>query len=439
QYEPTTPDGPTYTQKAVAELSGNLINQQTVGNWWKEVRALPPPRPDVVNWRPRDGGPTTLREYLETLNLPTGVSLNPDSRGRLTPGMNEWVKAWAQGLKYKTNPDGHPYTQEAVAELSGNLITQQTVGDWWEEVAPPPPPDVVNWRPRDGGPTTLREYLETLNLPTGESLNADGQGNLTLGMNKWVKAWAQGLKYETTPDGHPYTQEAVAELSGNLITQQAVGKWWRKVGTAPPPDVVNWRPRDGGHTTLREYLETLNLPTGVSLNPNGKKKLTPGMSKWVKAWAQGLQYEPTTPDGPTYTQKAVAELSGNLINQQTVGEWWNEVTASLPPPRPDVVNWRPRDGGHTTLREYLETLDLPTGVSLNPDGNGSLTPGMNKWVKAWAQGLKYKTNPDGHPYTQEAVAELSGDLISRQTVGRYWREATGAVAAAAATRNESRS
>ncbi|WP_344750860.1 hypothetical protein, partial [Micromonospora olivasterospora] len=111
-----------------------------------------PPPPHVVNWRPRDGGPTTLREYLETLELPTGVSLNTDRQGRLTPGMAEWVKAWALGLQNETTPDGHRYTLKAVAELSGNLITKPSVARWWKEAGPslpPPPPDVVNWRPRD--------------------------------------------------------------------------------------------------------------------------------------------------------------------------------------------------------------------------------------------------------------------------------------------------
>ncbi|MFF5075244.1 hypothetical protein ACFY2R_29665, partial [Micromonospora olivasterospora] len=59
-------------------------------------------------WRPRDGGPTTLREYLETLELPTGVSLNTDRQGRLTPGMTDWMKAWALGLQNETTLTATP-------------------------------------------------------------------------------------------------------------------------------------------------------------------------------------------------------------------------------------------------------------------------------------------------------------------------------------------
>ncbi|SCL17255.1 hypothetical protein [Micromonospora inyonensis] len=62
---------------------------------------------------------------------------------------------------------------------------------------------------------------------------------------------------------------------------------------------------------------------------------------------------------------------------------------------------------------------------------------MAAWVKAWAQGLQDETTPDGHPYTLDAVATLSGNLINQSTVGKYWRG--GTVAPSTATRNGSRS
>ncbi|WP_344751184.1 hypothetical protein, partial [Micromonospora olivasterospora] len=83
--------------------------------------------------------------------------------------------------------------------------------------------------------------------------------------------------------------------------------------------------------------------------------------------------------------------------------------------------------GPATLREYLKTLEekgeLPDRVSLTPDRNGKLGPGMAAWVKAWAQGLQGKTTPDGHPYTQKEVAKLSGKLITQESVRNHWREA----------------
>ncbi|WP_344750376.1 hypothetical protein, partial [Micromonospora olivasterospora] len=166
------------------------------------------------------------------------VSLTPDRQGRLGPGMAAWVKAWAQGCK--PAPDGHRYTQDEVATLSGKLITRQSVGSYWWEAAPslPPPPDhVVTWRPGKDGPATLRAYLKTLEekgeLPDRVSLTPDEQGRLGPGMAAWVKAWAQGCK--PAPDGHRYTQKEVATLSGKLIDQESVGRYWREAAPPLPP------------------------------------------------------------------------------------------------------------------------------------------------------------------------------------------------------------
>ncbi|MEO3781546.1 hypothetical protein ABGB16_33170, partial [Micromonospora sp. B11E3] len=207
---------------------------------------LPPPPDHVVTWRPSTDGPATLHEYLKTLEekgeLPDRVSLTPDRKGRLGPGMAAWVKAWAQGLQGKPAPNGHPYTHDEVAELSGKLITQASVGKYWREAAPPlpPPPDhVVTWRPSTDGPATLHAYLKTLEekgeLPDRVSLTPDRKGALGPGMAAWVKAWAQAMKGEPAPNGHPYTQKAVAKLSGNLIDQTSVGKYWREAAPPLPP------------------------------------------------------------------------------------------------------------------------------------------------------------------------------------------------------------
>ncbi|WP_344751112.1 hypothetical protein, partial [Micromonospora olivasterospora] len=242
----TAPDGHRYTQKEVATLSGKLIAPESVGRYWLEgAPPLPPPPDHVVTWGPGTDGPATLREYLKTLEekgeLPDRVSLTPDRRGKLGPGMAAWVKAWAQGLQGKPAPDGHPYTEDEVATLSGKLITQESVRSYWREAALPPPPDhVVTWRPGKDGPATLREYLKTLEekgkLPDGVSLPK--KKKLGPGMAAWVKAWAQRLQDKPTPDGHPYTQDEVATLSGKLITQTWVGKYWREAAPPlpPPPD-----------------------------------------------------------------------------------------------------------------------------------------------------------------------------------------------------------
>ncbi|MFF5075340.1 hypothetical protein ACFY2R_30200, partial [Micromonospora olivasterospora] len=242
---------------------------------------LPEPPDHVVTWRPGKDGPQTFRAYLKRLEekgeLPDGVSL-PEKK-KLGRGMAAWVKAWAQGLQGKTAPDGHRYTQDEVAELSGKLITQESVRSYWREAAPslPPPPDhVVTWRPGTDGPATLREYLKRLGekgeLPDGVSLTPDRQGRLGPGMGAWVKAWAQGCK--PAPDGHRYTQDEVATLSGKLITRQSVGSyWWEAAPSLPPPPdhVVTWRPGKDGPATLRAYLKTLEekgeLPDRVSLTP----------------------------------------------------------------------------------------------------------------------------------------------------------------------------
>ncbi|TWH69960.1 hypothetical protein JD77_04978 [Micromonospora olivasterospora] len=433
----SAPDGHPYTLDEVAELSGNLIDKTSVGRYWREAAPpLPPPPDHVVTWRPSTDGPATLREYLKRLEekgeLPDRVSLTPDRKGKLGPGMAAWVKAWAQGLQGKPAPDGHPYTEDEVAELSGKLITQESVGKYWREAAPlPPPPDhVVTWGPGKDGPATLRAYLKRLEekgeLPDRVSLTPDRKGKLGPGMAAWVKAWAQGLQGKPAPDGHPYTEDEVAELSGKLITQESVRSYWREAAPPPPPDhVVTWRPSKDGPATLRAYLKTLEekgeLPDGVSLPK--KKNLGRGMAAWVKAWAQGLQGKPA-PDGHPYTQDEVAELSGKLIAQESVGKYWREAAPPLPPPPDHVVTWRPGKDGPATLRAYLKRLEekgeLPDRVSLTPDRQGRLGPGMAAWVKAWAQGCK--TAPDGHRYTQGEVATLSGKLITRESVRRYWLE-----------------
>ncbi|MEO3781549.1 hypothetical protein ABGB16_33185, partial [Micromonospora sp. B11E3] len=282
-----------------------------------------------------------------------------------------------------------------------------------EAPLPEPPDHVVNWRPGKDGPATLREYLKTLKekgeLPDRVSLIPDKQGKLGPGMAAWVKAWAQGLQGKPAPDGHPYTQRAVAKLSGKLITQVSVGNYWREAAPPlpPPPDhVVTWRPSTDGPATLRAYLKTLEekgeLPDRVSLPKKKNGRLGPGMAAWVKAWAQGLQGKPA-PDGHPYTQKEVAKLSGKLINQTSVGNYWREAAPPLPPPPDHVVTWRPSTDGPATLHAYLKKLEekgeLPDRVSLTPDKQGKLGPGMAAWVKAWAQGLQGKPAPNGHPYT----------------------------------------
>ncbi|MEO3781641.1 hypothetical protein ABGB16_33715 [Micromonospora sp. B11E3] len=168
------------------------------------------------------------------------------------------------------------------------------------------------------------------------------------------------------------------------------------------------------------------LPDRVSLTTDKQGKLGPGMTAWVKAWAQGLQGKPA-PNGHPYTQRAVATLSGKLIDQTSVGTYWREAAPPLPPPPDHVVTWRPSTDGPATLHEYLKTLEekgeLPDRVSLTTDKKGKLGPGMAAWVKAWAQAMKGKPAPNGHPYTQKEVATLSGKLITQTSVGKYWREA----------------
>jgi hypothetical protein len=218
-----------------------------------------------------------------------------------------------------------------------------------------------------------------------------------------------------------YTAGDVATLSGDLIDDSAVKKWWRE---APPPDVVGWLPVPGGPQTLREYLQQRPLPDGVSLAPAGTRQWQGrGMRAWVRAWALGLRGQQNPGTMRLYTARDVATLSGEMISDRSVSGWWRKAAPQAPLPPPDVVGWLPVPGGPQTLREYLQQRGLPDGVSLIRASKG-LGPGLAAWVRAWALGLQGQQNPGTmRPYTARDVVGLSGGLIDATTVRGWWREA----------------
>ncbi len=296
---------------------------------------------------------------------------------------------------------------------SAPVPTHRPQGNKSRKAAPPLPPtptEVEQWRPSpDGqGPSTLRAFLEQMRdgpgLRPGVSLPVDRNARLGPGMRAWVRSWALKLHGQENPATKSvYTTRQVADLSGGVHTS-AVDRWWREAAPPLPPvplQVSGWRPSPGGQgpSTLRAFLEQMRdgpgLRPGVSLTVDRNGRLGPGMRAWVRSWALGLSGQENPATKSVYTSDQVADLSGNLVVASAVRGWWQEAAPPLPPVEPEVEHWRPSpDGqGPSTLRAFLQQMELPSGVSLIVDRNGSLLPGMRAWVRSWALGLSGQENP----------------------------------------------
>ncbi|MGH3750986.1 MAG: hypothetical protein ACRDT8_26735, partial [Micromonosporaceae bacterium] len=240
QTSPST--GEFYSLAEVLDTAGGLIARNTLIRWWRSSdegeRQQPGPPEDVAAWRP-DGspqGPGTLREYLEQRGLPAGESFDTVAPTRLRPVVREWVLQWVLGLSGDVDPGtGQEYTPEQVVRLSGGLVHRATVGAWWrwatgdQPPLPAPPADVLRWRPdgSEDGPATLRDYLARRKLPAGVSLVRDVKGHLSPETWDWVRRWAEGLYGQTNREGKLYASRDAVELSGGLVDQTVVSKWWR--------------------------------------------------------------------------------------------------------------------------------------------------------------------------------------------------------------------
>jgi hypothetical protein len=156
--------------------------------------------------------------------MPEGRGVVP-ATGRFTTlpsQLRQDVRAWV--VRQASYPDPHTgylLLRAEVADLTDGLVPKETVGRWWNAAVPEPPADVVGWRPHLGGPSTLRQYLESRGLPAGVSLARNRNGVLGDGMSRWARAWALAMLRE------PGTRIAeVIRLSGGLVTHAPLMRAW---------------------------------------------------------------------------------------------------------------------------------------------------------------------------------------------------------------------
>ncbi|MEU3771109.1 hypothetical protein AB0E55_39120, partial [Amycolatopsis keratiniphila] len=223
------------------------------------ARVFPVPE-DVAGWRAGDDstGPQTLREHLVERGLPAGFVLKSDTNRRSNAAARTWIRAWAARFHGVNDVLGEPFTRTEVAHLSGELIDANEIGRLWNDLdqgktleelglAAPTgtepeagqasaaqarpvevPADVVGWRPEEGGPETLRAYLEARDLPEGVSVTP-ASGRLNVATMHWVRAWVEGRANEVASGaGQRYSHRALARLSGGLVSEHAVGMWLRE-------------------------------------------------------------------------------------------------------------------------------------------------------------------------------------------------------------------
>ncbi|TWH70642.1 LuxR C-terminal-related transcriptional regulator [Micromonospora olivasterospora] len=200
-------------------------------------------RQDVVGFRPVEGG-RNLREMLAIRQLPDGIEL-PDEGQTAGGTLREWVNDWARSLNGQLDPDGHhPYVTSSVARWSGGLIPQSSVQDLWQKMpqvdlggSQPGPVQLtaeqdllrkmVAFNPGDNGASNLKEFLATIEIPEGISLERR-YGALTGRMGYLVEEWARMMKDKLVASGRPgiYSMDLlyndIATLSGGLISKKRV-------------------------------------------------------------------------------------------------------------------------------------------------------------------------------------------------------------------------
>ncbi|GHH56444.1 WXG100-like domain-containing protein [Lentzea cavernae] len=411
--DPGNGGGPAIDPERVAAASGGLVTAEQVREREaarRPVSQLLPPR-EVVTWRPSADGPQTLREVVERLDLPPGISLERDGTGKLNAATRSWVEAWVRGFGDRV-VDGRLVTTGKIAELSGGLVVQNTVSRWLragQQTAAPRA--VLDWTPAaDGtGPRTLGQFLDNHPLPPGVTLVRKGNGGLPTTINSWVREWLLArVRERLASTGFDAALAEVTALVGGLVGKDTIDGWVADIRSsalpALPQDVVSWRPT--GSSGPRTLLERLGGPVHAH---------------WVRDWAKSMWDLLSDDTGLPLTAAEVARMSGGLANAEQVARWWPRVgpevaDAAVPPD--DVLHWRPLEGGSGTLREYLRQRPLPARVSFET-GTSRLSLAAEQWVRAWAQRLQ-GVRLHGEVLDAEAVARLSGDLVAARTVTSWW-------------------
>jgi len=206
-----------------------------------------------VEWEPSKAVPTLwdlLVKRQADQGLPAGISLalKPPYGTLMCKTWVEMVKLWALELGQQTKiehtetprENEAPFDTNCVAELSGTVVSANTVRDFWREpVKQLSQQDrdrlrdpVVGWRPSSDGPTTLWAFLQRMRaeqgLPPGVLL-ALSVRRLSHWMWDLVRSWGLGMLKETDPTtGDPYVRNRVVALSGGLFSFPALDSWLKQ-------------------------------------------------------------------------------------------------------------------------------------------------------------------------------------------------------------------
>ncbi|WP_345144606.1 hypothetical protein [Dactylosporangium darangshiense] len=454
-----------YTGKDVVDLSGGLAGKNTVVNLWAEVvgrakRGAAPEvavPPEVTEWRPSTDAEepdNNLKKYLEanleTLRL-TKYALTTDGRGRLPEPARTYVRSWALSMRTATKPGTNiRYTGKDVADLSGGLVVQATVNSWWPKAAPglqSVPRAVTEWRPSTDAEepdNNLKKYLkanlETLGLLEDNALTTNRSGQLPEPARTYVQSWVLSMRTATKPGTNiRYTGKDVAKLSGYLVADVTVGRWWQKAAPglqSVPRAVTEWRPSTDAEepdNNLRKYLETHLETLGLkkdALPANGRGQLLEPARTYVQSWVRSMRTATKPGTDIRYTDKDVAKMSGKLVEPTTVTSWWQKAASELLEVPRAVTEWRPSTDAEepdNNLRKYLETHLETLGLkkdALAANGSGQLPDPVRTYVRSWVRSMRTATKPGTNiRYNADDVAKLSGYLVQYTTVYSWWPKA----------------
>ncbi|MEU3771526.1 hypothetical protein AB0E55_41220, partial [Amycolatopsis keratiniphila] len=424
-----------------------------------------------------------LREWVQ------GIALEKESAGQWRYQYKEILALAGAGIFSKKTLNGwiEAARRAAVAAGARSVVRSGVAPGEHPSAVVANKDDVVRWRPVRAdatGPRTLQAYLEKLVLPEGISFDKAAT-RLNIVSMTWLREWAQSLAVETDSAGKwRYQDKDILALGGvELIPAEALGAWIRdarravasagaegeaaSVVIASKEGVAGWRPGPadaGGPQTLRAYLDTLVLPRRISFDTS-VSPLNSDSAAWLRGWVQSMAVETDSAGRWRYTNKKIMALAGGgFVSPKTVerlirtareaelkadaerveaggsGLAAAESAPALVVKMEDVARWRPDPvdkAGPQTLRAYLDTVNLPKGVSFDRDG-----PSLNKaggpWLQAWVQSLAAEKDGEGRwRYTTGSILALGGEGLLKKRTVQTWTKAARDRVESAESREES--
>ncbi|MEU3771580.1 hypothetical protein AB0E55_41515, partial [Amycolatopsis keratiniphila] len=335
--------------------------------------------------------------------------------------------------------------------------------------------DIAGWRPDPAGTAggrTLKSYLETLLLPRGISFDRSAGDRLNSDSVTWLRTWVQNLAVEKDSQRRwRYHPRDIVALGGRgLLVFSTVQRWTREAreaekahlassAVAKIEDVVRWRPDPvdaAGPKTLLAYLNTLNLPEGVSFD-RVATKLNDVARDWLLAWVQGMAAEKGSEGQWLYSTDDIVALDGwSPLNRESTRKRIDAVRKPAASAQPfdepsglgsptlgqsvhgsesssavarmeDVVRWRPDPldvAGPRTFRDYLNALVLPVGINFLRS-EVYLNNNSTAWLRSWVKSLAEEKDSEGQwRYDPEDILTLGGnDILVAKTVKKWTNEA----------------